>query len=116
MFINIIEQAKQYHSSLYYVSYDISKAFDRPPKNILKLGWARVGVPEDIINWLVDMDVGGRAYIKSPWAQNNLNDHSKMTETTCPFFTQITSPPGIDRGRLIVACNHGHSADDGETT
>ena len=60
-FINIIEQAEQYHSRLYYVSYDISKAFDRPTKNILKLGWARVGVPEDIINWLVDMDIGGES-------------------------------------------------------
>ena len=73
-FINILEQAEQYHSPLYYVSFDISKAFDRPPKNILKLGWARVGVPADIINWLVDMDVGGRAYIKSPWAQSHLDE------------------------------------------
>ena len=99
--INIIEQAKQYHSPLYYVSYDISKAFDRPPKNILKLGWARVSVPEDIINWLVDMDVEGRAYIKSPWAQSHLDEHQKITGTKSPFFTQTTGvPQGSTEGGL----------------
>ena len=35
--INAIEQAEQDKSSLYYVSYDISKAFDRPPIEIIKL-------------------------------------------------------------------------------
>ena len=47
------------------------------------------------------LDVGGRAYIKSPWALNYLNDHNKIADTVCPFFTQITGvPQGSTEGGL----------------
>ena len=99
--INAIEQAEQDKSSLYYVSYDISKAFDRPPKEIIKLCWHRVGVPEDIVEWLVNLDIGGRCYIKSPWAQNQIRKGQIISETTCGYFTAETGvPQGSSEGAI----------------
>lgn len=71
-FINTLEQAEQTVAPLYYTSYDISKAFDRPTKNIIQMAWCRIGVPPDIAQWLSNLDVGGKAYIKSPWAQHHV--------------------------------------------
>ena len=100
-FINAIEQAEQDHSPLYYVSYDISKAFDRPPKGILKMCWHRVGVPEDIVEWLINLDIDGRSYIKSPWAQNKIKNGELITDTDCEYFTAVTGvPQGSSEGAI----------------
>ena len=46
---------KKHYLPLYSDSHDISRAFDGPPKINIKLGWARLGVPDDIIEWLVNI-------------------------------------------------------------
>ena len=74
-FINALEQAEQKKSPLYYTSYDISKAFDRPSKGLIKLAWSRVGVPDDVAKWLVELDVGRKSYIKPAWAQSQTQHH-----------------------------------------
>ena len=99
--INAIEQAEQQKSTLYYTSYDISKAFDRPPKGIIKMCWMRVGVPEDIAEWLIQLDIGGRAYIKSPWAQRQIGKGKIISDTDCPFFEAET---GVPQGSSEGAC------------
>jgi hypothetical protein len=99
--INAIEQAEQDKSSLYYVSYDISKAFDRPPKELLKICWHRIGVPEDIVEWLVNLDLEGRCYIKSPWAQKLIQTGQLITDTDCEFYTAATGvPQGSSEGAI----------------
>lgn len=78
------------------ILYDISKAFDRPTKGFIKLCWHRIGVPDDIARWLVDLDIGGRSYIKSPWAQHGLDwqvgDSSHMqSRARGPFWHWVDS-------------------------
>jgi hypothetical protein len=60
-FINALEQAEQKKSPPYYTSYDISKAFDRPAKGLIKLAWTRVGVPDEVAQWLLDLAIGGKS-------------------------------------------------------
>ena len=65
----------------------------------IKLGLTGIGVPENIINLLLYIDIGGRTYIKSPWTLSQPADHSKIT--ACPFFTQMTGvPQGSTEGEL----------------
>ena len=99
--INAIEQSEQDHSPLFYVSYDISKAFDRPTKGFIKLCWHRIGVPDDIARWLVDLDIGGRSYIKSPWAQRKINKGQIITDTDCEYFIAENGvPQGSSEGAI----------------
>jgi hypothetical protein len=74
-FINALEQAEQKKSPLYYTSYDISK-----------LAWTRVGAPDDVAQWLVDLDIGGKSFIISPWAQAQTKKNRLISRTTCPYF------------------------------
>jgi hypothetical protein len=92
-FINTLEQAEQNQSTLYYNSFDISKAFDRPTKTFIKMAWTRLGVPPEIAQWLVDLDINGRAYVKSPWAKHLIKGRERISQTSCTFFTPVTGVP-----------------------
>jgi hypothetical protein len=92
-FINALEQAEQKKLPLYCTSYDISKAFDRPSKGLIKLAWTRVGVPDDVAQWLVDLDIGIKSFIKSPWAQAQTKKNRLISRTTCPYFEQVMGVP-----------------------
>jgi hypothetical protein len=59
LFINIPETAKMDCGVSNRTSYDMSKAFDTVSKNIQKIAWSRMGVPADVVDWLVDMDTDG---------------------------------------------------------
>ena len=92
-FINVLEQADTYKTPLRYTSYDISKAFDRPSKNLIRASWVRVGVPPEVADWLVLIDQNGRGYIKSPYAQSFCKGNTTIDQTKCPYFTPHTGVP-----------------------
>ena len=43
-------------------------AFDSPTKQILKASWVRLGVTEEIAEYLVEFDEGGRTVGRTPFA------------------------------------------------
>ena len=47
-------------------TWDITKAFDSVSKNVMKLAWTRLGVPEDWVQWLVGMDENGTTTVRTP--------------------------------------------------
>ncbi|MBQ27686.1 MAG: hypothetical protein CMH81_06050 [Nitrospiraceae bacterium] len=56
--------------------WDFQKAFDSIAPNLLKLAWARLGVPDDTIKWLSDLDDGGRTFIWTPHMADNIDPRS----------------------------------------
>ena len=66
--INVIEQAQESHSDIFSTSWDIRRAFDSVSKNLQKIANARLGVPYDIIDYIVDIDDESQTYILSPQA------------------------------------------------
>ena len=52
-------------------SWDIFLSFlvDSPIVNVLKLAWARLGVPWYVTEFLVSLDEGDSTIIRSPWAE-----------------------------------------------
>ena len=57
--INIIEDAQEFGRPLHRTSFDKSKAFDSVSKNMMRIAWRRLGVPDNVADWLTDMDIGG---------------------------------------------------------
>ena len=68
LFINMLEDAIENDMLLHGCSWDITKAFDNVSKNIMKLAWTRLGVPESWVNWLVAMDATGLTVVRTPHA------------------------------------------------
>ena len=100
-FLNALELSQDQASPLYYTSYDISKAFDRPEKGLIRLAWNRVGIPPDIADWLARLDEGGQTFIKSPWAQAKIPKRGTISHTSVPSITQeVGVPQGSSEGGL----------------
>ena len=53
--VNVLETAREELKTVYGSSWDISKAFESVSKSLIRLAWTRLGVPEDIVEWLVTM-------------------------------------------------------------
>ena len=64
--INIIEQAQESHADMYSTSWDIKRAFDSVSKNLQKIAYARLGVPSEIIDYIIDIDDNSQTFIRSP--------------------------------------------------
>ena len=57
--INAFDEADELNTSLLFASFDVKRAFDRPPKKILRLAWTRMCVPSDTMKWLIDLGYEG---------------------------------------------------------
>ena len=68
-FLNTVEQNKRREVDLYVSSFDISNAFPSVPYGIQSLAWRRLGVPDELLYLLVDMDKDGLAIVKTPYAE-----------------------------------------------
>ena len=68
LFINTLEDAIEKGQSLHTCTWDITKAFDSVSKNVMKLAWTRLGVPDDWVQWLVGMDEKGTTTVRTPHA------------------------------------------------
>ena len=93
LFINLMEDALENRRPIHTCTWDITKAFDSVSKNIMKLAWTRLGVPDDWVQWLVGLDVGGTTTVRTPHAINIWNTAGvkglrqrtcRRSETRCP--------------------------------
>ena len=73
--INLLEDAIDRNLELHTTSYDLSKAFDSVSKNLMRLAWRRLGVPKDVAEWLVEMDINGVTIVRTPFAAEQWNKH-----------------------------------------
>ena len=68
LFINMLEDAIENDAPAHVCSWDITRAFDSVAKNIMRLAWSRLGVPQEWVEWLVAMDVNGLTVVRTPKA------------------------------------------------
>jgi len=80
-FRNTLEEVEETRSDLFLSSWDIKRAFDRVPKNILVLSWVRLGVPEHIASYLVGLDQGGTTVVRTPYTEKRFRRHGYSTFT-----------------------------------
>ena len=87
--LNLVSSAHESGCPLFSTFWDITRAFDSVSKNVLKASWLRLGVPADIADWLVSMDMGGGAIPRSPQASH------AFRATTCAQtqFAHISTHP-----------------------
>ena len=111
--INSIEQAHRQSITTLVTFWDIRRAFDSIPRNLQRLAWAKLCVPEDVAEWFVSMDNQGTAYIATPFYSANKparhGQEKKRTGHHLPPYDQEASPPqsaagyqpqrGIGQGR-----------------
>jgi len=108
--INVVEDAAEFQKRLILTSFDTTKAFDSVNKPLMVAAWIRLGVPPDIADYLVNMDIGGDTLVKTAHAKsvigklgkgNHLRDvrvtgdNSKSTRESVQTFT---ARDGIGQG------------------
>ena len=82
----------------------MSKAFDSPSKNILKYSWKRLGVSDEMADYLVALDIGAHTVIRSPPAVDAFeregytafHHHSKGSH--CKTLAEFTAERGVGQG------------------
>ena len=72
--ISMMEQVLADGEELHFSSWDKKRAFDSLSKKVLVLGWMRGGVPRQLAEWIVSMDVGGVTVVRSPAAEQIAGD------------------------------------------
>ena len=94
IFINLVESAKDLNTVSHRTSYDMSRAFDSVSKNIMRIAWHRLGVPPDVIEWLVELDTDGVTIVRSPFALANwaLADYRSVLTPLQPPSPPLNPP------------------------
>ena len=64
--LNKIEHAHQTSAPTMVNFWDMRRAFDSIPRNLQRLAWQRLGVPQDTAEWFVSLDEGGQAFVDTP--------------------------------------------------
>jgi hypothetical protein len=99
---NLLSHAHEMGTDLFTTFWDITRAFDSVSKSILKASWVRLGVPEDIANWFVSMDMGGGVIPRSPLASHQLKDHG-----TASFQHILDGPDTLAFFTTLRGCSQG---------
>jgi hypothetical protein len=58
-----MEETEECKTDCFLSSWDIKRAFDRVPKQILTLSWTRLGIPADVASYMVGLDTHGLATV-----------------------------------------------------
>ena len=77
MFINMLEEAIEKGEVLHTCSWDITRAFDSVSKNVMRMAWTRLGVPQEWADWLVKLDETGMTAVRTPHAAQIWNKHGR---------------------------------------
>jgi hypothetical protein len=68
LFADALETAKEWKTKLFMTSWDMKRAFDRLPKQLMTLAWVRLGVPAELAEYMVSLDSPGVTLVRSPRA------------------------------------------------
>ena len=71
----MLEDAIEHDTPVHISSWDITRAFDSVSKNVMRLAWSRLGIPDEWVEWLVAMDVQGLTVVRTPHAIQLWDQH-----------------------------------------
>ena len=75
--INTIEATQSDNAMTFLTAWDIRRAFDSVPRNLMRLAWRRLGVDDDTVKWLTALDEDGLTFPLTPFMMGNLQPHSE---------------------------------------
>jgi hypothetical protein len=64
--LNALETVMEFQSDLFINSWDLEKAFDSVVRPLLIWGGIRIGIPEELMELMVGLDIGGFTVLRSP--------------------------------------------------
>jgi hypothetical protein len=102
-FRNVVEEARESCTDVYLSSWDIKRAFDRIPKHIIIFSWMRLGVPQEIAEYLVAMDMDGLTMIRTPMARkvwDRLGAKGFTTGETSTLMAAFSAGTGTGQGNI----------------
>ena len=75
----------------YGLSWEISKAFDSVGRPLIRFAWERVGVPDEIINWLIELDRDNHTVVRSTlavevWVAQGYEDFANDDDSKACYF------------------------------
>ena len=68
--INAIVTAREHGSKICITLWDMRIAFDSLPNQFLIFSWVRLGIPAEVAEYMVNMDMNGYTVVRSPVALN----------------------------------------------
>ena len=107
--IDSIEAAHEAGIHLHRSSWDKSRAFDSVSKNLMRLAWHRHGVPDDIIEYLVELDIDGPTIARTPHAAtawkkrpyactNSIHQPHPIDDPVTQLLSSFTADRGTGQG------------------
>ena len=70
--VNALEEAEESGSEIHGSTWDIKRAFDSVSKPILIMSWERLGVPKEVAEYIVAMDINSTTVPMTPLALNTV--------------------------------------------
>jgi hypothetical protein len=67
-FLNALETAKELCTWLMMTSWDIMRAFDTVSKAMCKFAMLRLGIPEQLVDYIIQVDKQAHIYVRTPLA------------------------------------------------
>jgi hypothetical protein len=101
--LNALETAKEYKSPFFMSSWDMKRAFDSVPKQLLIWAWVRLGVPAELAEYLVGMDLAGHTLIRTPMAYRVLHERGRAEVQRQGL--QFTADKGTGQGDIPSPLN-----------
>jgi len=100
--LNALETVMEFQSELFINSWDLEKAFDSVIRPLLIWGGIRIGVPEELMEMMVGMDIGGFTVLRSPKVLRFLhkNGMSGLRTSLLYFVATIGTGQGGVEGPL----------------
>ena len=92
--LNTLETACEAKSDLFMSSWDIRRAFDRVPKQLLIFAWIRLGIPVDVAEYLVSIDTNGHTVVRTPLAQHAYNEGGTAALLDLSFLAELGAGQG----------------------
>ena len=110
-----LEHILHQYGHLHRSSWDMKRAFDSVSKLFIRISWLRLGVPDDIVDWIVKMDEGGYTIVYSPeatriWEQYRYNSVPGTTHKSSVM--QDSSPSSKDVNLEPIVAKRGTGQGD----
>ena len=109
IFINHVEFAEASQDNSHRTSYVMSRAYDAVSKNLQAIAWRRLGVLEDVADWLVVMDIAGVTVVRSPFSQARWEEDAYMSVRTFSVPPDTRKQPMVYPNTSVqpFACDRG---------
>ena len=101
--VNALETSSDFSSDLFVGSWDWKRAFDTVPKQLLVWSWIRLGVPEELAQYMVEQDIGGVTVVRSPLASATLAKRGR--EAVIAKGLHFEAERGVGQGDVVSPSN-----------